>query len=491
MRSHTPFVAVWSAVAMIGAACQKASTPAVAATTAPQQAATRETGSKFPTHREVFSPANFRGRRERLGKEIPEGVAVLIGAMGVIDAWEEHRNDPTYRVQPVRQEENLFFLTGLSGPGLAAIVDPKTSSARVYTLHVTPDIEADVKRLGLDGPLPMDRFDHDVEEQIKGRPVYLLVRSPQTASTRAAFGGDIALPAFIPGGAAGTYPEDQYRALFQKRFPSADIRSIVPVMEKLRSVNDREEVEALRRTVKISADGLRAGLAVVAPGMDEREVAAEIEHMFRRSGAQLVAYGADIQSGPNGMKSFIELFGSYDTGNRTMKDGEFVLVDHSAEVNYYVCDLARTVPVSGRFSDDQKIAYGAYLAAYEAGLAQIRAGNPYMRAAQAAAEAMKQRIPQLPEWMRAPAETFVQRTAGHRPGHFLGMNLHTHEDYDSPLEPGHVVAYEPTLQVPARGWRITVEESVLVTENGNEVLSSSLPRSIEGLEALLTRKATR
>jgi hypothetical protein len=241
MRSHAPLVAVWSALAMLGIACQKASTPAVAATTAPQQAASGERGSKYPTHRDVFSPANFRARRERLGKEIPEGVAVLIGAKGVIDAWEERRNDPTYRVQPVRQEENLFFLTGLSGPGLAVILDPKTSTASVYALHVTTDIEADVKRLGLDGPLPMDRFDHDVEEQTKGRPVYLLVRSPQTASTRAAFGGDIALPAFIQGGAAGTYPEDQYRALFQKRFPQADIRSIVPALWEHTRVRQADE----------------------------------------------------------------------------------------------------------------------------------------------------------------------------------------------------------------------------------------------------------
>ncbi len=173
-----------------------------------------------------------------------------------------------------------------------------------------------------------------------------------------------------------------------------------------------------------------------------------------------------------------------------MREGEFVLVDHSAEVNYYVCDLARTVPVSGRFSADQRIAYETYLAAYQAGLAQIRAGNPYMRAAQNAAEEMKRRLPQLPEWMRKPAETFVERTAGHRPGHFLGMNLHVHEDYDSPLQPGQVVAYEPTLQVPDRGWRITIEDSILVTEKGNEVLSRSIPWSVDGIEKLMTRKTT-
>ena len=490
MSATVRVLAFVSALAVVGAACQTTNAPAATAPAAAAQPTDGTTG-KFPTSRDAFTPANFRARRDRLAKTIPDGVAVLIGAKGVIDAWEEHRFDPTFRVQAVRQEENLFYLTGLSLPGLAVILDTKTSEARVYALRVTPAVEAEVHRLGLEGPLPLDRFDHDVDEHVNGgRPVYLLVRGERTASTRAAFGGDVTFPSFVPGGAPGTYPEDHYRALFQKRFPNAVVRSIVPAMQQLRKVNDREEVAALRHTVELSASGLMAGIAAVAPGVDEREVAAEIEYVFKRGGAQFISYGADIQSGPNGMRSFIELFGSYDTGNRTMRDGELVLVDHSAEVNYYVCDLARTVPVSGRFSADQRIAYEAYLAAYQAGLAEIRAGNPYMRAAQKAAEEMKRRISQLPDWMRKPAETFVERTAGHRPGHFLGMNLHVHEDYDSPLQPGQVVAYEPTLQVPDRGWRITVEDSILVTDNGNEVLSRTIPWSVDAIEKLMTRKTT-
>src|SRR6185436_5679937 len=100
---------------------------------------------------------------------------------------------------------------------------------------------------------------------------------------------------------------------------------------------------------------------------------------------------------------------------------------------------------------------------------------------------MRSKIPQLPEWLRKAAESFAQRTGGRRPGHFLGMNLHVHEDYESPLQPGEVVAYEPTLQIPERGIRITVEETVLVTATGNEVLSAEIPRSVAGLEQLMAR----
>jgi Xaa-Pro aminopeptidase len=446
---------------------------------------------RFPTHRDVFTPANFRVRRERLAKLIPDGIVVLLGAKGVIDAWEEHRNDPTFRVQPVRQEENLFFLTGLSIPGAAVVLDARTADARVYLPDRIRDGAAEVRRLGLGSPLPLADLEQDLDAQIKDRPVYLIVRSEEIASTRNAFGGEGAYPSILPGGMHGTYPEDQFQALFHKRFPNATIRSVLPAMETLRKINDAEEVRALRESVRVSAKGLLAGIAAVAPDVDEREVAAEIEHVFRRSGAQFTAYGADIQSGPNSVRSFVDLFGSYDTANRTMQAGELVLVDHSAEVNYYTCDIARTVPVSGKFDADQRIAYEAYLAAYEAGLAEIRPGVPYLRAGEVAAQVMMGKLSTLPAWLRKPAEAFIERTGGRRPGHFLGMNLHVHEDYESALQPGQVVAYELHLQMPERNWRITIEEAVLVTEKGHDVLSAEIPRSIAGLEKIVGSKKIR
>src|SRR5580765_1347396 len=111
-RSVARFCVVVATVSVIGSACQNTTTVTARDTSA-------GTNSKFATPQEIFSPANFRSRRERLTKLVPDGLVVLIGAKGVIDAWEEHRNDPTYRVQPVRQEENLFYLTGVTIPNAA------------------------------------------------------------------------------------------------------------------------------------------------------------------------------------------------------------------------------------------------------------------------------------------------------------------------------------------------------------------------------------
>ena len=343
-------------------------------------------------------------------------------------------------------------------------------------------IRAAVARLGLTGPKPMSQLEDDLAVRIKGRTVYLLTRSD---ALETAFKPQHVFAPFLPGAAPNTYREDVVRALFEKRFPGATIKSIVPAMVALRKVLDAEEIAAMRRVAKVSAAGVRRGMAHVRPGVDEREIAAEIEYSFKKSGAQLIAYGADLQSGPNGMRSFIDVDASYDLRNRTMRAGETALIDHSAELNYYVSDMARTVPVSGRFTPDQRLAYRVYEKAYEAGLAAIKPGNPDQEAARAASRALEAELPKLPAWLRKPAADFVKVVAENTPGHFLGMNLHIHDDYASPLVPGQVVAYESAFKIPDRGWRFTIEDVVLVTPGGHEVFTDDLPRTPKGIEAIV------
>ncbi len=478
--------AVLLAVSLAMGACERpdgAPPEGIAAASGP--AAGTSAAGKFRTTRDVFSPETFAARRARLAELIPGGLVVLLGGKGIIDAWEEHRHDPTFRFNPFRQEENLFYLTGAEIPGIAVILDMADGAARVYVPERTRAIEAELERLGLGAGAPhsMDDFEDDLAGLIADRPVYMLTRHAEGMSASESFAWPSGYAPFLPS--PGSFREDMIRAAFQRRFPDARVHSVVPAMEELRKVKDAEEIEAIREAVWVSAAGLRAGLAAIGPGVDEREVAAEIEYVFKRAGAQLPAYAADVQSGPNSMHSFIDVFASYDLANRTMQEGEMVLMDHSAEVNYYISDLARSVPVSGRFSADQRLVYDTYMEAYEAGLDAIEPGVPFMKAARVAAATMRERYESLPDWFQEGAADFIERFEGYRPGHFLGMNLHIHEDYESPLQPGQVMAYELHLYVPERGWRITVEDVVLVTDEGYEILSNDLPREAEEIERVM------
>jgi Xaa-Pro aminopeptidase len=455
-----------------------------------------ENAGKFPTIADVFHPATFAARRAHLASLVADGVVVLFGEKNPIDAWDEHTNDPFFRVGPFRQEENFFYLTGLSFPDLAVLIDPAANRTVVYSPAGTTapghadggaELRAEARRLGLDDPVPMTGLESDLESTIRSRPVYLLVRSE---ALKTPFNPQHVFAPFLPGAAPDTFREDVTRRLFERRYPGVTVKSIVPAMVTLRKVLDDDEIAAMRRVVKISAAGLQRGIAHVAPGVDEREIAAEIEYAFKMNGAQLIAYGADLQSGPNGLRSFIDIDTSYDQRNRTMRAGEVALIDHSAEANYYVSDLARTVPVSGRFTPDQRLVYETYLVAYEAGLAAIRPGVPYIEASRAAGRALEARVATLPEWLKGPAAEFARSLATGSPGHFLGMNIHIHDDYTSALVPGQVMAYESAFKIPERGWRFTAEDVVLVTRSGHDVLSSDLPRTADGIEQMMRPTST-
>jgi Xaa-Pro aminopeptidase len=450
-------------------------------------------GSKFPTIADTFHPATFTARRARLKPLVSDGVVLLMGEKNPIDAWDEHANDPFFKVGPFRQEENFFYLTGLSFPDLAFVFDPAANETLVYSPATSSapghadggaELRAEAKRLGLPEPAPMARLASDLESRIRSRPVYLLVRSEALTT---AFNPQHVFAPFLPGAAPATYREDVTRRLFEARYPGVTVKSIVPAMVTLRKVLDADEIAAMRRSVGVSAKGLKAGIAHVAPDVDEREIAAEIEYSFKKNGAQLIAYGSDLQSGPNGMRSFIDVDTSYDLRNRTMKAGEVALIDHSAEVNYYVSDLARTVPVSGRFTPEQRLAYETYLISYEAGLAMIKPGVPYAEASRAAGRALEAHVAGLPPWLAGPATEFAKSLATGSPGHFLEMNLHIHDDYTTPLVPGQVVAYESAFKIPERGWRFTAEDVVLVTPDGHDVLSADLPRTADGIEGLMRK----
>lgn len=441
---------------------------------------------KFSDPARRFSPSTFRERRRRLVERTGNGVAVLMGAKSILDAWEEHRFEPTFRVAAFRQEVNFYYLTGLAIPGAAATLDLESGEIRIFLPRLAEEARTELDRLELTDALPIAAFEKKIAEQVRGRPAYLVFRSPEVVSLRSGFAEESSFAPSLPGGRPGTFPDERLSARFATRFRPSEVRSLVPALLELRRTKDPEEIGAIRDAAAATVDGLTSGISSVAPGIDSREIAAEIERGSRRRGAQRHAFSPVIQSGADIVRSFVDVIDSYGGLNRTLEDGELVLLDYGAEQDYYVADLARTVPVSGRFSEDQRIAYRAYLRAYRAGLEVIGPGASLMSAAKAATEAFEDQLPRLPAWLRSAASDFVRAAGDLRPGHFLGLELHDHEEYHTPFRPGEVVAYEHHFRIPERNWRITIEDMVLVTETGGEVLSDELPRDPDELEMTMT-----
>ena len=445
-----------------------------------------EAGPPFAILGDYFGPAEYAERRTRLAEEIGSGAVLLLGSKDPMDAWDEHRFDPYFRIREFKQTEPMIYLTGIEEAGAVVLFHPERASVFLPGDVDDLGVRDRLSGLGLDDVQPMSAFEEALVSEMAAGPLYLLQR--ERAEGGVGFGTGERFTDLLPSLAAGTMPEDLVAERIRDRFPGSDVRNLLPALRRTWKAKSPAELRLMRDAAQISVGGLIEGLRHVRPGISDREVAGVIEGEMRRRGAQRLAYSADIQSGPNLQESFVTLFRDYDAQNRVMRADEIVLVDHSAEFNYHVSDIARTVPVNGVFSPEYRALYELYLVAYWAGLEAIRPGNTWIEVGNAAAAAVADRLDSIEDvWLQEAASSFVRRYEGEGggPGHFLGTSISIHNDRTSPLVPGQIMAYEMVLSSPERGLRVTLEYVVAVTADGHDILSEGLPTTVAEVEAIV------
>ena len=233
------------------------------------------------------------------------------------------------------------------------------------------------------------------------------------------------------------------------------------------------------------------------PGMFEYELEGELNHQFVRGGARYPAYLSIVGSGANACTLH------YVTNNSKLREGDLVLVDAGCELEYYAADVTRTFPVSGRFSREQRILYELVLKAQQAAIAEIVPGNHWNQPHDASVRVITEGLVEL-GLLRGKVHNLIKRGAYrsfymHRVGHWLGLDVHDVGDYRVGdewrlLEPGMVMTVEPGIYVApdntrvARKWRgigIRIEDDVVVTRDGCDVLTDKAPRTVEEIEAVM------
>lgn len=252
-------------------------------------------------------------------------------------------------------------------------------------------------------------------------------------------------------------------------------RLVAAEVAALRQIKDEDEVRRLRRAVAITAEALLEAMAAAAPGMYEYELEAVIEYGFRRGGAERVGFPSIVGSGPNGTILH------YDDNRRRMAEGDLVVIDVGAEFGYYSADLTRTLPVSGRFTPRQRELYGLVLGAQQAALDSIRPGTTIGVLNRIARAYMRDRSGGLCGGLGC------ERYFVHGLSHWLGMDVHDPGSYSRRLEPGMVLTVEPGIYLSSEDLGIRIEDVVLVTRDGVELLSSGLPRSPDAVEQAMAR----
>jgi Xaa-Pro aminopeptidase len=373
-------------------------------------------------------------RRAALLERLGDGVAVVpAGRLRSIKV--DYPQDSDYR-----ESNDFFYLTGVEAPGGRLVLVARTSGPDSTILYL-PESESGPSRWtgGSLAPGPE------------------VSRLTGIADVRPA-------------------PSDSTRPAVRRRgLEPIPVHQVTAELAALRQIKDPDEVGRLRRAVAITTESLLEAMAQAKPGMYEYELEAAIEYGFRRRGAERVGFPSIVGSGPNGTILH------YDENRRRMEEGELVVIDVGAEYGYYSADLTRTLPVSGRFTPRQRRLYDLVLGAQQMAIDSIRPGTSLGALNQMARLYLRTRSSDLCGGLGCD-QYFV-----HGLSHWLGMDVHDPGSYSRRLEPGMVLTVEPGIYIPAESVGIRIEDVVLVTREGGEVLSSGLPRSAEAVERAMAQ----
>jgi Xaa-Pro aminopeptidase len=255
-------------------------------------------------------------------------------------------------------------------------------------------------------------------------------------------------------------PEDSARSL-----PTVEVKTAGPLVAELRETKSPAEITRIRAACDATVAGFVDALRASKPGKLEMQVAGLVELRCRLGGCGRQAYPSIVGAGPNSCVLH------YAANTRVLADGDLVVMDIGGEYEGYACDVTRTFPANGRFTEQQARVYDAVLAAQEAAIARVKPGATLREVHVAAASVLKE---------RELAQHFPHGTS-----HSVGLEVHDPWRKDAVLRPGAVITVEPGVYIAAKGLGVRIEDTVLVTETGCEVLSKSLPKTREGIERLM------
>ena len=431
----------------------------------------------------------FGRRRRQLMRMMGKDSIAILPAAPV-----RHRNsDVEYAY---RQESNFHYVTGFPEPEAVAVLMPGRSQGE-YVLFVRdrdPDREVwDGARAGPEGATRQYGADDafpvsDIDEILPG----LLERRSRIYYTMGIHHDfDQRLVGWVNTLRSQARQGDQA----PQEFVALD-----HLLHDMRLYKSRPELEIMRQAATISVQAHLRAMRFCRPGLNEYHVEAEILHEFLRHDAE-TSYLPIVGSGRNSCVLH------YRDNNCELKEGDLLLIDAGCELESYASDITRTIPVSGRYSPEQRAIYDVVREAQRAAIAKVRAGNHWNDPHDAAVRAITQGLVRL-GLLKGKVPALIRDSAYrqffmHRTGHWLGLDVHDVGDYKvggewRVLEPGMVLTVEPGIYIPAgsrnvprRWWNIGVriEDDVVVTRGEPEVLTAALPTDPDEIERIMQAAA--
>ena len=433
-----------------------------------------------------ISKAEFARRRKNLmGMMDKHTIAIIPGAREVTRS-----RDTEY---PFRQNSDLFYLTGFEEPDAVLVLVPGRRQGQVvlFCRERDPDMElwngyrlgpeGAVAYLGVDDAFPIDDLDEILPGLIEGTQRIYYSMGHDDVFDQRVMGWVNQIRKLVRTGAA----------------PPADFTDLAFLLHEQRLIKSAAEVRVMRKAGEISAAAHVRAMQECQPGRYEYHLEAAIQHTFAEHGARFPAYNSIVGSGANACVLH------YTENASKMRAGDLVLIDAGCEYQGYAADITRTFPVSGQFSTEQRAIYDVVLEAQRAAIAKVRPGNTWNQPHDATVRVITRGLIKL-GLLRGKERELIKAEAYrdfymHRAGHWLGLDVHDVGEYRvdgrwRQLEPGMVLTIEPGIYVAAdntkvpkrwRGIGVRIEDDVVVTEQGCDVLTGDVPKRADEIEALM------
>lgn len=399
---------------------------------------------------------------------------------------------------PFRQSSDFFYLTGFTEDNACLVLvkkfDPKNQTLQLQSyVFCQPKVkEMEIwtgYRLGPDAAI--DRLSVDQAFAIEELDKQLPDLMSDCDSVYALWGDDKDWDASL----IDAIEKVKLKARTGVSAPTAML-AVEPLLHDLRLIKSSEEIAIMKRAADLSAEAHVVAMETVRPGLFEYQLEGLIRNHCAQGGARFDAYSSIVGSGENACVLH------YTANDQVIKDGDLILIDAGCEINHYASDITRTFPANGKFSPEQKALYQLVLDAQLAAIDAVKPGNHFNHPHEAAVKVLTTGLVDL-GLLNGEVDALIEKEAYkpfymHKTGHWLGLDVHDVGRYKikgqwRELAPGMVLTVEPGLYVSPdetsvdekwRGIGIRIEDDVLVTDTGHQVLSENVPKSVAEVEAL-------
>lgn len=433
-----------------------------------------------------ISKQEFARRRKNLMALLEPGSIAIVPSA----ALQTRSRDSDY---PFRQDSDFYYLSGFDEPEAVLVLLPGRPQGEyiLFCRERDPAMELwDGYRAGPDGActefgaddaFPISDIDEILPGLIEGRQRVYYAMGRHAEFDQQVMHWVNVIRSKVRSGAQ----------------PPGEFLDLDHLLHDMRLFKSAAELRIMRRAGEISAQAHARAMRYCRPGVYEYQLEAEIQHEFGLAGARFPAYSSIVGAGKNACILH------YIDNRSVVRDGDLVLIDAGCEFEAYAADITRTFPANGRFSDAQRALYEVVLAAQLAAIEQVRPGNHWNQPHEATVRVITEGLHRL-GLLEGELEELIESEAYkpfymHRAGHWLGMDVHDVGDYKvggewRVLEEGMVMTVEPGIYVApdnenvAPRWRgigIRIEDDVVVSKSGCEVLTEGVPKSVEAIEALM------